>query len=73
MIQTQQIKQLKYYSKLHKKAQRAKTYSFLTRDEQQLKEEKELDLIKRDSHGFDNESFKYDPYHGKKRKRSDLD
>lgn len=59
-------KQKILYNKKLKKYNKEKAYSFLTRSEQQLIKEKELDLIKRDSHGFDENSFKYDPYHGGK-------
>lgn len=45
-----------------------KEYSFLTREEERLKKQKEEDLLKRDSHGFDEESFKGLEYHGQKRK-----
>lgn len=61
-------KQIKYYKKLNKKLNKQKIYSFLTKEEEQLKQEKELDIIKRDSHGFDENSFKYDPYHSNKQK-----
>ena len=45
-----------------------KKYSFLTRSEEKLIEEKEADLIKRDAHGFNENSFKGIEYHGQKRK-----
>jgi hypothetical protein len=49
-----------------------KAYSFLTRAEEKLIEEREIDLIKRDAHGFDDNSFKGIEYHGQKRKNNSL-
>ena len=50
------------------KEQKKKDYSFLTDDEKRKIEERQSDLIKRDNHGFDDESFKGYWYHGQKRK-----
>ena len=49
-------------SKRWKKEQRQKAFSFLTRDEKQKKEDRKLNILTRDRHGFDNESFKTNPY-----------
>lgn len=45
-----------------------KQYSFLTDEEKKLKKEEITDLIKLESHGFDENSFKGIEYHGQKRK-----
>lgn len=45
-----------------------KQYSFLTDEEIKLKKEEITDLIKIESHGFDENSFKGIEYHGQKRK-----
>jgi len=52
-------KQIRYYSKINKKKQKHKVYSFLSNEEIKTNKEKELDVIKRDSHGFDENSFKH--------------
>lgn len=51
-----------------KKEDRNREYSFLTKTEKELLAQKQQDLIKRDSHGFDDQSFKGIEYHGQKRK-----
>lgn len=53
-----------------KKALRLKEYSFLSKEEVLLQKEKELDKIKLLKHGFDEESFKGEHYHGQKRKKN---
>lgn len=55
-----------------KKTRKQKQYSMLTRVETQLKKEKELDALKLLSHGFDDESFKGEHYHGQKRKKKNV-
>ena len=58
--------------KLNREKQRElklKEYSFLTKEEQEIKKGKERDLITLYSHGFDSESFKGEPYHGRKNKK----
>lgn len=44
-------------------------YSFLTRQEKELKEARKLDQYNLYRHGFDDESFKGKPYHGRKNKK----
>lgn len=56
-------------SKEDKFARKNKAYSFLTKAEKERKEQREKDLINRDRHGFDDESFKGEFYHGQKRKK----
>lgn len=58
--------------KLWKQSARKKQYSFLTTSEKLQKEQRETDLIKRDSHGFDENSFKGEFYHGRKGKQESL-
>lgn len=64
----------KFHKKLDRQKEKEKKeiqYSFLTKDEQRRIKERETDLIKRDSHGFDDESFKGEHYHGQKRKNKE--
>ena len=56
----------------YKKQQKEIQYSFLTKDEQRRIKERETDLVKRDSHGFNDESFKGEYYHGQKRKKKEV-
>ena len=65
--------------KLHKKLKRQEIkeksqikYCFLTDSEKKKIEDRKTDLIKRDSHGFDDESFKGEHYHGQKRKKKEV-
>lgn len=55
-----------------KRHRKQRQYSMLTREETRLKEEKEIDALKLLSHGFDDESFKGEHYHGQKRKKRHL-
>lgn len=61
-------KQVALRRKLIKKQKSAKSYSFLTREEEARKKLDALDLQKIQSHGFNEESFKGIEYHGQKRK-----
>ena len=69
-LMKEKAKQKKLFDKYYKKEKRKKDYSFLTDDEKRKIEERQTDLIKRDSHGFDDESFKGYWYHGQKRKEN---
>lgn len=51
------------------KERKNKCYSFLSKAELKEIEDLKNDIIKRDAHGFDNESFKGEEYHGQKRKK----
>jgi len=51
------------------KIKKEQTYSFLTKSEKNKIISLEEDVINRDRHGFNEESFKYAPYHGKQRKK----
>lgn len=51
-----------------KKEKKERQYSFLTKLEKDLIAQRQQDLIKRDSHGFDENSFKGIEYHGRKKK-----
>lgn len=51
--------------------QKKKTvYSFMTKQEVELKRLKALDQYNLERHGFNNESFKGNPYHGRKNKKN---
>lgn len=63
------IKSSRKAHRKYKKRQKEKEYSFLTQSEKARIEQRKIDLIKRDSHGFDEESFKGEHYHGQKRKK----
>ena len=63
-------KQYKFLYKRDRKYQKEKQYCFLTKSELQKKKDMELDSIKIESHGFDEESFKGIEYHGQKRKKN---
>lgn len=45
-------------------------YSFMTKQEVELKRLKALDQYNLERHGFNNESFKGNPYHGRKNKKN---
>lgn len=63
---------IKLYNKRQREEERKKketVYSFLTREEKELKKQKELDQYNLYRHGFDDESFKGNPYHGRKNKK----
>lgn len=62
----QAIKRSERLLKIEKKN---KEYSFLSKSELEKLKSKDLDIIKRDSKGFNEESFKGDFYHGRKNKR----
>lgn len=66
------IKSSKKAHREYKKQQKEIQYSFLTKDEQRRIKERETDLVKRDSHGFNDESFKGEYYHGQKRKKKEV-
>ena len=62
----------KRYLKLQRENERKKkevVYSFLTREEKELKEARKLDQYNLYRHGFNDESFKGKPYHGRKNKK----
>lgn len=61
-------KQKKLADKRYKKYLKEKEYSFLSNDDIKEIKDKERDLIARDAHGFDENSFKGSEYHGQKRK-----
>jgi hypothetical protein len=63
----QKKKQLIKYWESEKKN---KEYSFLTREEEEIKKEKLQDDNELLRHGFNDESFKGDPYHGRKNKKT---
>jgi hypothetical protein len=65
----EKLQQMKKIEKEKRKERTAKDYIFLTQDEQQKINDQLLDNIRRDAHGFDEESFMCIEYHGKKRKR----
>lgn len=52
-----------------KAAAKAKSYSFLTREEEHIKKSKLEDGWKIESYGFDSESFRGEGYHGRKNKK----
>lgn len=60
------------YRKQQREEERLKkqiVYSFLTREEKELKEARKLDQYNLYRHGFDDESFKGEPYHGRKKNK----
>lgn len=59
----------KQMNKQYEIARKNKEYSFLTREEEALKKSKLEDLWKLEKAGFDSESFKGEPYHGRKNKK----
>lgn len=69
----EKAKARKKSDKEYKITKKLKEYSFLTKREQELKELAKLDIIKRDSHGFDEESFRGFEYHGRKNKHKILE
>lgn len=63
---------IKRTRKIEREANRKKkeiVYSFLTKEEIKLKEEKERDIYSLYRHGFDDDSFKGEHYHGRKNKK----
>lgn len=48
-----------------------KQYSFLTDSEKEKRKQRAIDLVNRDRHGFDDESFTGMPYHGQQRKTNE--
>lgn len=68
-IKQEQDQAEKRFEKIRKDELSKKSYSMLTREEERLKKESELDEIKIESHGFNERSFKGKPYHGRKNKK----
>jgi len=64
----EKVKLIRLAKKYRKKLAKEKKYSFITEKEKQRRIT-ELDIQKRDAHGFDEESFKGIEYHGQRRKR----
>ena len=67
-LMAEKVKLQRLDKKQKRKERRRQQYSFLTKREIALKNDKE-DILKRDRKGFDEESFKGLEYHGQKRKR----
>ena len=63
-----QLKQSRKKDRINNLLKKEIQYNFLTKEEQKIKDSLKNDLIKRDSHGFDENSFKGIEYHGQKRK-----
>lgn len=63
-----QLKQSRKKDRINNLLKKKIQYNFLTKEEQEIKNSLKNDLIKRDSHGFDENSFKGIEYHGQKRK-----
>lgn len=61
-LMIENIKAQRLNSKRHQKYLSQKAYSFMTDDERQKKKDKELNILTRNRYGFDNESFKTNPY-----------
>lgn len=68
-LRAQDIQQRRIIEKRNIKEKKEQEYSFLSRAEKELKQDQAKDLVRRDALGFDENSFKYDPYHGQKRKK----
>lgn len=67
-LMAEKKKLIRLNNKYLKKLAKEKKYSFMS-EKEKAKRANELDIQKRNSHGFDEESFKGIEYHGQKRKR----
>jgi hypothetical protein len=67
-LNAEKIKQKALLEKTEKKEKRVKAYNFMTKAEIERKKSEAQDLIKIESHGFTDESFKGEGCHGQQRK-----
>lgn len=72
-LTAEKMQQLKKIKRERDKQWASKEFVFLTQEEQKIINDREIDIIKRDSHCFNEDSFKGIEYHGQKHKRKDTE
>ena len=69
----ERIRKYSGYKRLKNNIRRYKEMEILWKANEELAEEKRLDKQKLESHGFDENSFRFDGYHGQQRKNKKKD